>query len=150
MKQLFFSVLFIFTLSTTISAQSSIQDSLSSKKVVLTLQHHHQSEDFQVESYSFSFSKTGSYVIDGQAMRGDLMVSLKKFTPFLLQAVGGDSTNVIQVQLVVYDSSGQKETGIQMDQAVISTAATSFQKNYGKDISVGFSAQDIVIDEVKL
>src|SRR5699024_11671772 len=82
-------------------------------------------------------TKTGSYVIDGQAMRGDLIVSLKKFTPFLLQTVGGDSTNVIQVQLVVYDSSGQKETGIQMDQAVISTAATSFQKNRSEERRVG-------------
>jgi|SRR5699024_8600636 len=150
MKQLFFSVLFILTLSTTISAQSSIQDSLSSKKVVLTLQHHHQSKDFEVEDYSFSFSKMGSYDIDGQTMRGDLMVSLKKFTPFLLQAVGGDSTNVVKVKLVVYDSSGQKESGIQMNQARITTAATSFQKDYGTYISVDFSAQDIMIDEVKL
>ncbi len=150
MKQLFFCMLFTLTLLTTVSAQSLMQDSLSSKKVILTLQHHHQSKDFEVESYSFTFSKTQSYVIDGQAMRGDLMVSIKKFTPFLLQAVGGDSTNVVKVKLVVYDSSGQKQTGLQMNQALITTTATSFQKNYGTDISVGFSAQDIVIDEVEL
>lgn len=96
MQRCFLSTLFFVILSSTVFAQSPAQDSLS-PKVVLTIRQQGQSENFSVESYSFSFSKEDAYQINGQAMRGILLVNLEKYSPFLLQAAGGDSTNVVNV-----------------------------------------------------
>lgn len=149
MKRFFLSTLFFAILSSAVFAQSSAQDTLS-KKVVLTIRHHGQSENFSIDDYSFSFSKMDAYQINGHAMRGDLMVTLEKYSPFLLQAVGGDSTNVINVQLAVYTRSGEKEGSIQMDHALIRSTTNSYQSNYGTNLSLDIAAPDVVINDVEL
>lgn len=149
MKRFFLNILFFIVLSSTVFAQSSVQDSLS-KEVVLTIQQQGESEDFPVDNYSFSFSKEDTYRVGGQAIRGILMVNLEKYSPFLLQAVKGDSTNVVNVQLVAYDPEGKQTNCIQMNHALIRDTALSYQKGYGTNLSVDFIAPDVVVDEVEL